>query len=107
MIMCLFEVFGFIGIFNDGGLCFYWIVMQFFCFVLYFYQMFVYQWIFQLVSVVEISGVVCVVWVVVRFMVWYIRMGVWVIGLLCFSGYQIIFDINFLVIRIGVVYFMG
>lgn len=57
-----------------------------------------YQWVFQVVSVVQVSGVVGVVWVIVWFVVWQVWVGVWVVSLLCFSGYQIVFDINFLVV---------
>lgn len=105
--MCLFKVFCFIGVFNDRSLCFNWIVMQCFCFMLYFYQVFVYYWVFQVVGIVKISGVVGIVWVVVRFMVWQIWMGMWIVSLLGFSGDQIVFDVDFLVVGVGVVYFVG
>lgn len=62
------------------------------------------QWVFQVVGVVEISGVVGVVWVVVWFVIWQIWLGVWIIGLLGFSGNEVVFDVNFLVVGVGVVY---
>lgn len=46
-------------------------------------------------------------WVVVRFMIGQVRVSVWVVGLLDFSGYQIIFNVDFLVIGVCIVNIVG
>lgn len=81
--------------------------MQRFRFTLYFYQAFAYYRVFQAVGIVKILGVVGIARVVARFMVWQIRTGTRIVSLLGFLGDQIVFDVDFLVVGVGVVYFVG
>ncbi len=91
----LFEAFCFIGVFDDGGPCVYRIAVQSFRFTPHFHQAFAHQRVFQTVSAVEIPGIACTTRATTRLVVWQVRTGTRIIGLLGFPGHQTIFHIDF------------
>ena len=90
----LLEAFCFVRVFDDGCPGIHRIAVLYFRLTPHFHQALAHQRVFQTVSAVEIPGVAGTARAAARFVVWHIRAGARIVGLLHFPGHQTVFNEN-------------